>query len=75
MREVLFFALILVCPVAMFLMMRGGCGHGGLSHTTLPHSSGAQPLSTEELKRDAAISSVSSTSASATAHLQATRGR
>ena len=29
MRELLFLLLVLVCPLAMFLMMRGGHGHGG----------------------------------------------
>ena len=32
MRELLFLLLVLACPPAMLLMMRGGHGHGGHSH-------------------------------------------
>lgn len=32
MRELLFLLLVLACPLAMLLMMRGGHGHGGHSH-------------------------------------------
>jgi len=32
MRELIFLLLVLACPLAMLLMMRGGHGHGGHSH-------------------------------------------
>lgn len=41
MRELLFFLLVLACPLAMFFMMRGGHGH------TSAHSSDEQPRRAE----------------------------
>ena len=32
MRELLFVAVVLACPLMMILMMRGGHGHGGHAH-------------------------------------------
>jgi hypothetical protein len=32
MKELLFIALVLACPLMMFLGMRGGHGHGGHAH-------------------------------------------
>ena len=37
MRELLFLLLVLACPLAMLLMMRGGHGHGG--HSSDGHAS------------------------------------
>lgn len=56
MNELLFLLLILACPLAMFLMMRGGHGHGGHDHGGHSHTASAngcdeQPLSAEELRR------------------------
>lgn len=50
MRELLFLLLVLACPLAMFLMMRGGHGHGGHGHTTSALGD-EQWLSAEELRR------------------------
>lgn len=32
MKELLFIAIVLACPLMMVLMMRGGHGHGGHAH-------------------------------------------
>lgn len=50
MRELLFLLLVLACPLAMFLMMRGGHGDGH-SHTTSGDGSDLGRLSAEELRR------------------------
>lgn len=47
MRELLFIAVVLACPLMMILMMRGGHGHGG-SHD---HDAKPRGASTEELRR------------------------
>ena len=51
MRELLFLLLLLACPLAMFLMMRGGHGHGGHGHATSASGSDDQRLSVTELRR------------------------
>jgi len=51
MRELLFLLLVLACPLAMFVMMRGGHGHGGHSHGTSASGSDEQRLSAAELRR------------------------
>ncbi len=43
MSAYLFLLLVLACPLAMWLMMRGGHGHGG-------HSHGSEPASIEDLR-------------------------
>ena len=55
MREVLFIALVLVCPLMMIFMMRGGHGHGG-GHAGQAggghdHEVEAREASTDELRR------------------------
>jgi hypothetical protein len=50
MRELLFLLLVLACPVAMVLMMRGGHGHGGHRHGSSIHGDD-DGLSAEELRR------------------------
>lgn len=45
MSNFLFFLLVLACPVAMWLMMRGGHGHGAEAHS---HSHG--PASIDDLR-------------------------
>jgi len=56
MREVLFIALVLACPLMMIWMMRGGDGHGGHAghgggvyggHHDGPH---AKEVSTQDLR-------------------------
>lgn len=49
MRELLFLILVLACPAAMLLMMRGGHGHGGHRHASSDHG-GAGRLSADELR-------------------------
>jgi hypothetical protein len=51
MRELLFLLVLLACPLAMFLMMRGGHGHGGHGHPTSAHGGDDQRLSVRELRR------------------------
>jgi hypothetical protein len=46
MGNYLFFLLVLACPVVMWLMMRGGHGHGSAVHS---HSHG--PASIDDLRR------------------------
>jgi hypothetical protein len=49
MKDLLFIALILACPIAMAWMMSRGHGHGGAGgHSAHEHSSDA---STDELRR------------------------
>lgn len=55
MRELLFIAVILACPLLMILMMRGGHGHGGSGHSLggcgHDHSApSSDPTSTAELR-------------------------
>lgn len=52
MRELFFLLLVLACPLAMILMMRGGHGHGGHMDTG-DHldESGDLRVSTQELRR------------------------
>lgn len=49
MRELLFIALVVACPLMMILMMRGGRGHGGHAH----EASADEPseMSTASLRR------------------------
>jgi hypothetical protein len=57
MREVLFIALVLACPLMMIWMMRGGHGHGGhASHDGGVHGghhdgTDAKDVSTQDLRR------------------------
>jgi hypothetical protein len=51
MRELFFLFLVLACPIAMFLMMRGGHGHAGHSHKRSALGSDEQRPSAEELRR------------------------
>ena len=56
MRELLFIALVLACPLVMVFMMRGGHGHGGNSHAGGCHNAdGAgyehDDVSTDDLHR------------------------
>ena len=52
MRELLFMLLVVACPLAMFLMMRGGHGHGhGHGHGPSVHGGDEPGLSAEELRR------------------------
>ena len=51
MRELIFFLLVLACPLAMLLIMRGGHGHGGRSHMSSHGDSDGQRLSADELRR------------------------
>jgi hypothetical protein len=58
MREVLFGALVLACPLMMIFMMRGGHGHGGGHaghaggrHGGHDHEAEAGRASTDELRR------------------------
>ncbi len=46
MSNYLLFLLILACPLAMWLMMRGSHGHGGRAH-----SHGPGPASIDDLRR------------------------
>ena len=48
MSNYLLFLLVLACPVVMWLMMRGGHGHGSPAHSN-SHSQG--PASIDELHR------------------------
>ena len=48
MSNYLLFLLVLACPVAMWLMMRGGHGHTSAAHSN-SHSQG--PASIDELHR------------------------
>jgi hypothetical protein len=53
MREVLFIALVLVCPLMMIFMMRGGHGHGGHAggrHGGRDHEAAPRRASTHELR-------------------------
>ena len=47
MSTYLFLLLVLACPLAMWLMMRGGHDHGGHSHGGHAHAS--EPVSTDDL--------------------------
>ena len=49
MRELLFIALVVACPLMMILMMRGGHGHGGQVHES--RADEPQELSTAGLRR------------------------
>ena len=57
MREVLFIALVLACPLMMIFMMRGGhghgvqAGHGGGCHGGYDDGSSTKDASTQELRR------------------------
>ena len=51
MRELLFLLLVLACPLAMILMMRGGHGHGGHTHAGDSDEIGDLRASTQELRR------------------------
>jgi hypothetical protein len=51
MKELLFIALVLACPLMMMLMMRGH-GHGGHgTHSDHAHDRQAHHASTDELRR------------------------
>lgn len=49
MSTYLFFLLILACPLLMWLMMRGGHGHGG--HGGHAHSQSQGPASIDDLRQ------------------------
>jgi hypothetical protein len=49
MASYLILLLVLACPLMMFLMMRGGHGHGG--HGGRGHSDGVGPASIDDLRR------------------------
>ena len=51
MRELLFLLLVLACPLAMILMMRGGHGHGGHTNAEDVDEIGEVRASTQELRR------------------------
>ena len=51
MRELVFLLLVLACPLAMILMMRGGHGHGGSGHMSSPGERDDQRLSADDLRR------------------------
>ena len=57
MREVLFIALVLACPLMMMFMMRGGHGHGGQAghgggwHGGHDNGSDTKDASTQDLRR------------------------
>ena len=57
MREVLFIALVLACPLMMIWMMRGGHGHGGHAghgggvHGGHHDGTDAKDVSTQDLRR------------------------
>jgi hypothetical protein len=57
MREVLFIALVLACPLMMMWMMRGGHGHGGHArhgggcHGGHDEVTDAEDVSTQDLRR------------------------
>jgi hypothetical protein len=54
MRELLFIALVLACPVMMVLMMRGGHVHGGHAGDGVGYHEGdAKGVSTQDLRRSA----------------------
>ncbi len=48
MSNYLLFLLVLACPVVMWLMMRGGHGHGGPEHSS---SRSHGPASIDDLRR------------------------
>ncbi len=52
MRELLFIALIVACPLMMLMMMRGGHGHGG--HGGHGTEVAAHETSTDDLRRQRA---------------------
>lgn len=51
MRELFFLLLVLACPLAMILMMRGGHGHGGHIRAGDGDEIGDVRASTQELRR------------------------
>ena len=54
MSTYLFLLLVLACPLAMWLMMRGGHGHGGHSHAREPASTDDLLRQRDELDREIA---------------------
>ena len=49
--SLLFFLLVLACPLVMWLMMRGGHGHGHAGHGENQHSQTLEPASLDTLRR------------------------